>query len=103
VTHPFWLDGKARWPTSDSVAQMFSPEAHIPLLSEGLRRTNPRGRFYPDVKDQKNIYLPWCLAALAIDGPALAKSSAVMTGRRETFASNARNQGSATAATCDSS
>ena len=46
-------------------------------------------------------YFPYFLTALPIDGPALPRSSGVMTGRSETFALKARNQGSATAGICD--
>jgi hypothetical protein len=47
------------------------------------------------------IYFPYCLAALPIAGPALARSCGFMIGRKETLALNARNQGSATAGICD--
>ena len=50
-----------------------------------------------------SVYFPYCCPALAIDGPAVARSCGFMTGRKETFALNARNHGSATAGICDES
>src|SRR5690349_325264 len=46
---------------------------------------------------EARVYLPYCLTELSIAGPALARSCGFMTGRNQTFALKARNQGSATA------
>jgi hypothetical protein len=46
---------------------------------------------------QEDGYFPYCSTALLIEGIAAPRSSGVMTGRKETLAFNAKNQGSATA------
>ena len=47
---------------------------------------------WPAAKSQfilENVYFPYCLTALPIDGPAAARSCGFMIGRKETFALNA--------------
>src|SRR6266567_4637717 len=72
-------------------------------VSRRRLRGSPHSAFTRPVREgvRRRLYFPYCWAALAIDGPAVARSCGFMIGRKETFALKARNQGSATAGICD--
>jgi hypothetical protein len=72
-------------------------DIHIPTL----RESEVVVASLAELRDVGAVYFPYCLAALPIAGPALARSFGSMIGRNETFALKARNQGSATAGICD--
>jgi hypothetical protein len=66
-----------------------------------MHRTSPFPTFHCQRDDLERIYFPYFSTALVIEGTAVARSCGFMIGRKETFALNARNQGSATAGICD--
>src|SRR5512134_2098109 len=80
---------------------VYGPDGSGNGLAMGDRLLCPLANCAQDRVGLSHVYFPYCLAALLIDGPALARSCGFMIGRNESFALNARNQGSATAGISD--
>ncbi len=83
------------------------PIVALASRSRFLSRAREQARFavFQKILEPDACYdlFPYWPAALPIDGPALAKSCGLIIGRNDTFALNARNQGSASAGISDES
>src|SRR5581483_3888912 len=90
------------WPvTANPQAKVCIDESFAAWFDRNRRITHRAGSYWYSNRITVPVYFPYSLAALPIDVLALARSCGFMIGRKDTFALNARNQGSAIEGICD--